>query len=103
MAKDKTKRGRIPKRVAGIKVPKELRRKGKMLLDKADTPRNREMLATGLGMVAAAAAAAAAKRAAAGTGQPGEPGEPGVAPGRDLGDAVAGVAGALQRWLVARQ
>ena len=61
----KTKKVKLPKSVGGVKVPKELRRKGEKLIggaiDTANSPKGREMLAMGIAAVASAAAAKAAK------------------------------------------
>ena len=61
----KTKKVKLPKSVGGVKIPKELRRKGETLIggaiDAANSPRGREMLAMGFAAVATAAAAKAAK------------------------------------------
>lgn len=59
MTKKDKKGFRIPKEIGGIKVPKEARRAGEALIDKASSPAGRQMLASGLAMAAAAAAAAA--------------------------------------------
>lgn len=65
----KTKKAKLPKEVLGIRLPKEVREVGGALLEKAQSPQGREMLAAGLTMAAAAASAAVAngraKRAAA--------------------------------------
>lgn len=53
---------KIPKRIAGVKVPKDLRRAGNALIEKAQTPQGREMLTAGLAIAATAATAAMAKR-----------------------------------------
>lgn len=92
---------RIPKHVGGIKIPKDLRRKGEELLDRVDTPAGREMLATGIGLAATAAVAAMAKKSAKAhpAAAPARPGEPGIDPKHDLSDAIAGVASALQGLL----
>jgi len=58
MAK-KTKK--LPKRIGGVKLTKELRKAGGKLLEKANSPMGRELIAVGLSM-AAAAASKAAKR-----------------------------------------
>ena len=50
---------------AGFAIPDELMKQGAALLEKANTPAGREMLAAGLTMAAAAASAALTKRAAA--------------------------------------
>ncbi|SEM81392.1 hypothetical protein SAMN05192583_1339 [Sphingomonas gellani] len=61
---------KLPKDILGIRIPKDLREIGGALLDKANSPQGREMLAAGLTMAAAAASAAVAngkaKREAAG-------------------------------------
>lgn len=65
MAKDKTsgrKKGpKIPKQIAGVKIPKGLRDSGKAAVKFAQSPMARELLSAG--MVAAAAAVAANSRA----------------------------------------
>ena len=50
---------------ASFAIPDELMKQGAALLEKANTPAGREMLAAGLTMAAAAASAALTKRAAA--------------------------------------
>lgn len=76
-------KGRIPKRIGGVKVPKELRRTGEALLDqggalldKANTPAGREMIAAGLSMAAAAASAAITRTNAAREGERQPPAAP---------------------------
>ncbi|WP_375422637.1 hypothetical protein [uncultured Sphingomonas sp.] len=49
---------------AGFAIPDELMKQGAALLEKANTPAGREMIAAGLTMAAAAASAALTKRAA---------------------------------------
>lgn len=73
--------GRIPKRIAGMKLPKELRRKGEALIAAADSPAGREVIAKGLTIAATLASAAAARSqvAKAEAGEPGPSGE-GAAP-----------------------
>ncbi|MFS0772152.1 hypothetical protein [Sphingomonas sp. 1P08PE] len=77
MAKDasgKGKTGKLPKRIGGIKLPKELRRTANSLIEQADSPAGRQVLAAGLTMAAAAASAALTRkpevRPAASGGQP---------------------------------
>lgn len=65
MTKTKSAKVKLPKRIAGIKVPKELRKQGEALLTKANSPEGRQAIASGLAMVAGVAAANAAKRPAA--------------------------------------
>lgn len=84
MAKDKKKR--IPKEIGGFKLPKELRRKGEKLIDKAqahlDSPQGKAMIAGGLSMAAAALAAAAEKsRAKAAAQEPANDAEQAAKPG----------------------
>lgn len=55
------KKGKVPKRIGGVKIPKELRRKGDALIDRVSSPAGREMLAAGLSMAVAAASAAVVK------------------------------------------
>ncbi|GAA0676819.1 F0F1-type ATP synthase membrane subunit c/vacuolar-type H+-ATPase subunit K [Sphingomonas insulae] len=57
----KTKKAKLPKEVMGVKLPREVREIGGALLEKAQSPQGREMLAAGLTMAAAAATAAVAK------------------------------------------
>ena len=57
----KKKKAKLPKEVMGVKLPKEVRAIGGALLEKAQSPQGREMLAAGLTMAAAAASAAVAK------------------------------------------
>lgn len=99
---------KLPKTVAGVKVPKELRRKGEALIDKANSPAGREAIAAGLTMVAAVAAtrlrgpagAAAAKGAHAAAAKL-KPGEGGTGGGDFDGMAKAAV-DAIQTWLVGK-
>ena len=56
---------RIPKTVAGVKVPKELRKAGEKLLDQAQRPETQAKIAGVLTMAAGAVAAAAARKRAA--------------------------------------
>jgi len=56
VAKKKKKAAKLPKRLAGVKIPKAIRRSGGALLQQANTPLGRELIAAGL--VAAGAALA---------------------------------------------
>jgi hypothetical protein len=87
MAKDKAgkKKGVMPKQVLGMKIPKELRKAGDQLIEHAQSPAGREMIAGALTMAAAAATAAVARqRPAAAAARPDQPprapGEAGIAP-----------------------
>ena len=75
--KSKTK---IPKQIAGVKIPKTLRDSGKAAMKLAQNPVARELLSAGL--VAAAAAVAANSRAR----------KAAIDGGRDAADAVTGAA-----------
>ena len=59
----KTDRNGFPKRIAGVKVPKALRKPAAMLIDKARTPEGQAMIVKGVGAVMAFAAATRAQAA----------------------------------------
>jgi hypothetical protein len=102
------KTGKLPKRIAGVKIPKAVRKGGEALIQQAQTPAGRAAIAKGAavvaGVVAAAAEAAAtsAHRDAAKRGgdaprpdQSGEGPPTGAAPRRATqSDAVADAIGA---------
>ena len=92
--KDGKKGKRIPKRIGGLKIPKELRHAGEALLDKANSPAGREIIATGLTMAAAAASAAARKQHAEAP-RATKPGEPGTIDPQRVADAVGDMADAV--------
>jgi hypothetical protein len=106
MAKKDKKGFRIPKEIGGIKVPKEARRVGQALIEKAASPEGRQVLASGLAMAATAAAAVAARQArdqganAKGASDADDQRAP-VDPGR-LADALGGAATAFMASLFAR-
>lgn len=75
MAKKKDKKGKLPKEIAGIKIPKEFRKTGEALIATANSPAGRELLMSG----AAAMIAGLATRMRAG-GQPGSGTAPHMAP-----------------------
>ncbi|WP_158638034.1 hypothetical protein [Sphingomonas ginsenosidivorax] len=56
---------KIPKEIAGFKVPKELRKKGEALIERANSPEGRQAIASGLAMVGGLVAANAARKAEA--------------------------------------
>ena len=58
MAKSKKSKLKIPKEIAGVKIPKELRKKAKVAIAFAESPMARELLAAGLTAAAAALAKA---------------------------------------------
>lgn len=63
----KKKKGKLPKEVLGVKVPKELRKAGEKLIEQVQGPAGKQALAAVVGAVATAAltreAAKAAERA----------------------------------------
>jgi hypothetical protein len=63
MAKAKTIK--IPKTIGGVKIPKDLRKKGNALLEKANSPEGRQVIASGMAMMATAALAARSQAAKA--------------------------------------
>lgn len=73
--KDKSGTGKIPKRVAGIKLPKDVRRKGEALIAQATSPAGQAAIAKGLTMAAGLASAAVARREQARTADPAQSGE----------------------------
>lgn len=109
--KDKNKAVKLPKQVAGVKIPKELRKGGERLIAQAQNSEGRAVIAKGVSLVAGAAAAmaqAAAVKKQATTPtpliKPGEPGpdHPGAHPDA-LGDAIgAGVEAVLGRLFAKR-
>ncbi|TPG13062.1 hypothetical protein [Sphingomonas oligophenolica] len=53
---------KIPKRIAGVKLNKKLRKRGNELLELADSPHGRQTIAMGLSMAAAGLSVALKKR-----------------------------------------
>jgi len=118
-AKSKMK---IPKEIAGFKVPKDLRKKGDALIEKANSPEGRQAIASGLAMVgglvaanaarkqaeAAAAAAAAKPEAAKADPQPepkpetAKPGTPGINP-QEMADQIGAAADLLLGRIFAKR
>lgn len=92
------KTGKLPKQIGGIKIPKDLRKKGDALIEKANTPQGREAITAGLAMAATLAVAAIdrqrAKKApeaksAETEAKPGAaPGTPGVQNPQAVADAI---------------
>ncbi|MEG8039451.1 hypothetical protein QP166_08875 [Sphingomonas sp. LR60] len=60
----KKKKGKLPKEVLGVKVPKELRKAGEKLIEQVQGPAGRQAIAGALTAVAGAAMTAAVARAA---------------------------------------
>ncbi|MGH6614982.1 hypothetical protein [Sphingomonas sp.] len=84
---------KLPKQIAGIKVPKELRKSGAALLEKANSPVGREMIAAGIAAVVTAAARSRAggKVAAKATDATAKAAQAGAQDARDLVDAIGTV------------
>ena len=106
----KTKKTKIPKRIAGVKLPKELRKTGEAILEKANSPAGREMLAAGLTMAAAAATAAVARSREkaedkATTGAAADhPGKPATPDPMALANAIGGMAeAALDKFFATKK
>ena len=118
-AKSKMK---IPKEIAGFKVPKDLRKKGDALIEMANSPEGRQAIASGLAMVgglvaanaarkqaeAAAATAAAKPEAAKADPQPepkpetAKPGTPGINP-QQMADQIGAAADLLLGRIFAKR
>lgn len=58
------KNAKLPKKIAGVKIPKKLRKSGGKLIEAANTPAGRELLAVGLVAAGSALAKAQQKRRA---------------------------------------
>lgn len=93
MAKKSTK---LPKKIAGVKIPKKVRKSGGKLLKVANTPAGRELIAAGL--LAAGGALARAQQARRGETDTGEhatdPAERGAQMAGQIGAAVTAAASA---------
>ncbi|WP_162234652.1 hypothetical protein [Sphingomonas sp. Leaf231] len=63
--KNKTKAGRLPKEVLGVKVPKEWRKAGERLIEQAQGPAGRQAIAGAVTAVVGAVATAALTRESA--------------------------------------
>jgi hypothetical protein len=106
---DKPKAPKLPKEIAGMKIPKEWRKKGGEVLAKANTPIGREVIAAGLSMAAAAAASAAARSKTARKVEAkaaetvGKAAEAGVKDMQVLADAVGSIAASALERLFAKK
>ena len=96
MAKKKKKTAKLPKRVAGVKIPKAIRASGGALLQQANTPLGRELIAAGLVAAGAALAKKDEIRRAAGTavGETEDAAELGARMASQIGDVVGAAANA---------
>lgn len=107
----KHKKGKLPKRVAGVKIPKQWRKGGEALIAQAQSPEGRAAIAKGVSVVAGAAAAmaqaaaaknpATAKQPAAETDQ--KPAQPGTGNPDALADAIGAAADAVLGRLFAKK
>ena len=100
--KDKkaAKAARATPGAASFALPDELVKQGAALLEKANSPAGREMIAAGLTMAAAAASAALTKRAAAAEPQAAKAAPAGADAAKDppvLADAINQAADALMK------
>lgn len=114
---------KIPKEIAGFKVPKDLRKKGEALIERANSPEGRQAIASGLAMVGGLVAANAARKQAesakaaeakaapkpdAGTtsaqadGGPTAPGKPGINP-QQMADQIGAAADLLLGRIFAKR
>lgn len=101
----KAKKGKLPKRVAGVKIPKPLRKRGEALIAQAQSPAGRAAIAKGAAAVASVVAVAAQAAARAAEPRPGQSGDsdtatrPATPPRPDaVADAIgAGVEAVLGR------
>ena len=85
---------KLPKKIAGVKVPKKLRKSGNKLIEVANTPAGRELLAAGL-IAAGAALAKAQKQKRHNAAEPaGDPAERGAEVAGQLGAAMGAAANA---------
>lgn len=106
----KRKKGKLPKEVLGVKVPKELRKAGEKLIEQAQGPAGRQAIAGALTAVVGAVATAALSREAARAAAPSRPdegasdaradhraatGNPAAAKGGEAGEVLARAAEAL--------
>ncbi len=70
------KPGRIPKQIGGVKLSKRFRKSGEKLIEQAQTPQGRQVIAAGLAMATAAVARAKANAAHAAPMPPVPPAPP---------------------------
>ena len=114
-AKPKVK---IPKEIAGLKIPKELRKKGEALIEKANSPEGRQAIASGLAMVGGLVAASAARKQAEAAAKPEpkpaeaepeaakadapKPGKPGIDP-QQMADQIGAAADMLLGRIFAKR
>jgi uncharacterized protein (DUF697 family) len=83
----KKKKGKLPKEVLGVKVPKELRKAGEKLIEQVQGPAGKQALAAVVGAVATAALTREAAKAAERAGKSDAPKPDAARP--DAGEAFA--------------
>lgn len=90
------KNAKLPKKIAGVKISKKVRKSGNKLIEVANTPAGRELLAAGLIAAGAALAKAQkARRSDAGGAKPAtDPAERGAQMAGQIGAAVGAAANA---------
>lgn len=81
--KDAKKGAKIPKEIAGIKVPKKLRKKGEAIIEAAQSPLGREVMLSGFAALASAAVTRGMAKAASAPHAPSAP--PAASPSPDDG------------------
>lgn len=74
------KKGKLPKKIAGVKLSKGLRKPAEALIARAQTPEGRRVLAAGLAIAASALATRSTPKADDRPPQPPEPHQPPLAP-----------------------
>ena len=96
---------KLPKRIAGVKLSKEVRRSGDALIARANSPEGRQAITSGLAMAGAALMAARAGAKSRSGPTPVKPGDSGTTapPAPPVGDAIgAAVDRVLARLLAGR-
>ena len=91
------KNAKLPKKIGGVKIPKKLRKSGSKLIEAANTPAGRELLAVGLVAAGGALAKAQQKRrthAEEAAKPPVDPAERGAQVAGQIGAAVSAAASA---------
>jgi Ni,Fe-hydrogenase III small subunit len=87
---------RVPKQIAGIKLPKPLRKSAEALIAEVEKPETRAMLASGATVLVGAVMAAQAKRSAA-PAAPAAPGEPATPPTPSETDKIVDAVSSMAR------
>lgn len=92
MAKKTKAKFKMPKDIGGFKVPKDLRKTGEAIIEKANSPEGRQVIAAGLAMATTAAVAAMERQKAKKPAEPEpaaqKPGDPGTQSPQAVADAI---------------